>query len=436
MKKVYAGLSLALISAMSLQAAQSLEEAFKEAKTSGQIRVFYIDRDRSGTIGDTQTDRSAIAVGGHLKLETAPINGFSGGVAFYTTDGAGLNSSTHDKINATLFGEDKEGYSILGQAYLKYASEDTTLTIGRQKIDTPLAGSDDARMLPTLFQGVVAKNSSLQNTTLVAAHIDKIAAGTFSNAYGGGALGVHSGYSLTNEESGKFMGMGKYAIGKESDGVSMVAAIYKGLPNTTLQLWDYYAHDILNAIYLQADTKWDCLISENIKPFAAAQYISQSDIGDKLLDEVDSSYYGVKLGAKYSNFTAYGAYSKSDSTTNAAVNGGIITPWGGMPAFTQGMVTRHMFFADTTASKVAASYNFKDSGINLKSAIYYAKYDVGEKNAYKNGTAWDAKEYGFDLQYYPKSVKNLQLRLRGNFPTDFAKGLDWSEYRVIANYNF
>jgi len=41
----------------------------------------------------------------------------------------------------------------------------------------------------------------------------------------------------------------------------------------------------------------------------------------------------------------------------------------------------------------------------------------------KAGKAWTA-------------TKVLNLRFRGNSPTDFAAGLDWAEYRLIANYNF
>jgi len=40
-----------------------------------------------------------------------------------------------------------------------------------------------------------------------------------------------------------------------------------------------------------------------------------------------------------------------------------------------------------------------------------------------------------------KAVKNLQLRLRGNFAEDFnvngaGDTVGWNEYRFIANYNF
>ncbi len=433
MKYFNVGLSLLLASVIGASGADSLEEAFANAKTSGQIRTFYITRDRSGSVGDTQTDRSALAVGGHLKIETAPIEGVSFGAAFYTTQDIGVNSDTEDKVNASLFGEGKDGYHILGEAYMKYSAGTTTLTIGRQKLNTPLAGADDARMLPNLFEAAVLTNSDLQDTTLVLAHVYKMAAGTFSNQYGSNALSLHSGYGLNNL-SGKFMNMGTYAVNEDTNGVTALAAIYKPLNNTSLQIWDYYAHDILNAIYAQADITWKCMYSDNVKPYASFQVLSESDVGDKFAGDVDSLYYGLKAGYKYGDFGLYGAYSQTDSSVGSAVNGGIITPWGGMPAFTQGMVTRHMFFADTSAWKVATTYNFQDIG--LKSALYYVNYDVGVDNAVKNGVEWTENEFGFDFQYYPASVKNLQLRLRGNFPTDFVEGLDWSEYRFIVNYNF
>jgi hypothetical protein len=129
------------------------------------------------------------------------------------------------------------------------------------------------------------------------------------------------------------------------------------------------------------------------------------------------------------------AYSTTGSDSDNTLGSSIVSPWGGMPAFTQGMVTRHQFFADTDAWKVAGNYNFKNFGVNANATLYYCSYDVGKNNPYKDGT-WTATESGFDIKYYPANVKNLQLRFRGNFPRDFAEGVDWDEYRFIVNYNF
>ena len=110
-----------------------------------------------------------------------------------------------------------------------------------------------------------------------------------------------------------------------------------------------------------------------------------------------------------------------------------------MPAYTQGMVTRHQFMAGTKATKVAVSYDFKNMGANVLASAYYASFDMDKNSGY--GIARTATEPGFDIAYKPGAVKNLELKLRGNFPRNFAeaapgKPLGWDEYRVIANYNF
>ena len=42
------------------------------------------------------------------------------------------------------------------------------------------------------------------------------------------------------------------------------------IENLKLQAWDYYAHDILNAVYLQADYKWPCLLNGDMTMKASA----------------------------------------------------------------------------------------------------------------------------------------------------------------------
>ena len=441
---------LGLVSSASLSAAEDLRSMFAEGKASGQIREFSISRDVQISTGGDYT-RSANAVGGHLKYETADYKGLSFGTAFYTTNGFGLKSdkATNKKVDPSLLGKDNESYSILGEAYLQFKYGNTAFKGGRQKLHTPLAGDDDARMVPNLFEAYLLSNTDLPDTTLIVGHVTKFAQGTFGRVYNGGILAATAGYSAvdTKNHVGDFVNMGTYAVGKSTDGVTVAAVTYTGIKNLKVQLWDYYGHDILNAIYGQVDYKWTCLLSDNVKPFVSAQIIKEDDVGDKLLKnlggngELDSMYWGAKLGAKVENFTAYVAYSQTtdNSDSDAAYANAIISPWGGMPAFTQGMVTRHVFLAGTKATKVAASYNFKKFGPDLKAVVYYASYDMDKNNGY---TKDDAKESGFDLIYNTGFVKNLQLRLRGNFTDDFyaagngGKTVEWDEYRFIANYNF
>jgi imipenem/basic amino acid-specific outer membrane pore len=415
---------------------------FKEGKASGQIRAFYIDRDYSGLVS---IHRDALAIGGYLKYETGAWNGLSLGTAFYTTNGLGDHSNIAT-VDPTLFGKNNESITYMGEAYLQYKNGNTTFKGGRQKLDTPMAGSDDARMLPNLFEAYVLSNTDVKDTTLIAAHVTKFAQGSFGRAYNGAGayadkvLSVTSGYSMVDSKNyvGEFVDMGTYAIGRDTSGVSVAAAVYTGIKGLKLQVWDYYAHDILNALYAEANYGWS--YASGISPYVGVQYIKEDNIGSDYAGEVNSDFIGAKVGAKVGNFDLSAAISHNSEDGDAAIDGGTISPWGGMPAYTQGMVTRHQFMSGTDSWKVAASYDWKDYGINLNTGVYYVEFDMGDMNGYSTKVGSVASESGFDIIYNPQAIKNLQLRLRGNFPREYKEtttgDLDWDEYRVIANYNF
>ncbi|MEA2073853.1 MAG: OprD family outer membrane porin [Campylobacterota bacterium] len=437
MKKYIAlsAISLGLISSVNIQASDNVSKMFSEGEVSGQIRAFYINRD-DNTKADNQI---GTAIGGHLKFETAELNGLSLGTAFYTTNriARGMEADVMGP-NTTLFRNDGSSYSLLGEAYLQYKYENTVFKAGRQKLATPLAGADDARMLPNLFEAYLVINKDVSNTTLIVGHVTKFAAGSFANAYNGGIVGATAGYSAvvgnTAKYQGEFTNMGTWAVGQKTDGVSVVSASYKK-DNLKAQVWDYYAHDILNAIYADASISWKCLVSDKVKPTASIQVIKEDSVGDEYAGNIDSLYWGAKVGAKAGALSGYVAYSQqSSATATTQLENSTITPWGGMPAYTQGMVTRHMLLSGVKATKVLTSYNFKDMGANLSATAYYASFDMDNYSGY--GTSRTAKESGFDIKYYPQSVENLQLRIRGNFPNDFGNGRDWNEYRFIANYTF
>jgi len=429
----------------------------KNGEIFGQVRSFYVDRTYRAGI---ENNRNSWAVGGYVGYMTPVYEGFSAVAAVYGTYGFKIHGDPVTKANydPSLYGVGFDDYVFFGQAYINYDHGKTNVKAGRMRLDTPLAGADDARMLPNLFEAVLVSNTDIDNTTLIAGHVFRETIGTFGNVYGSGSmLSLQSGYGLglglPGSTSGSFENMGVVALGEtnlvddtyvdtSTAGVTALAVVYTGIENLKLQAWDYIAWDILNAVYLQGDYTFN--VADDFKLIASAQYINQTDIGDALvgavagLGKVDSNYFAGKLTGIYDNFSAYIALSTTSSNDDTATHGGVITPWGGMPAFTQGMVTRHQFFANTDAVKVAASYNFKDLG--LKASVYYTEFDIGAENTFRPGTAWTANEPGFDFQYKVAAVEGLNLRFRGNFPNAFGASAgseyDWDEYRIIANYNF
>ncbi len=451
--KKYIVLSVVTVGLLSpANAAEDLGSMFTQGKVSGQIREYSISRsvDYSKPTKEDYT-RKANAIGGYLKYVTDDYKGLDLGVAFYTTNGFGLKSdkANNKRVDPTLLGKDNESYSLLGEAFVDFKYENTTFKGGRQKLNTPMAGADDARMIPNLFEAYIVTNTDLADTTLLVGHITRFAQGTFGRAYGtGGILGATAGYSAVDaaNQVGEFRNMGTYALDKSTAGVSVASITYAGIEGLKVQLWDYYAYDILNIAYGQVDFKWNCLITDSVKPFVAAQFVKEDDVGDNLLKtlggngNIDSFYWGAKAGVKIENFTGYVAYSQTgkNSNTDTVYANAIISPWGGMPAFTQGMVTRHVFLAGTKAKKIALSYNWKNFGADLKTVIYYASYNMDKNNGYTFG---DTDEKGFDIIYNTGFVKGLQLRVRANYSDDFNVARDtstvgWDEYRFIANYSF
>ena len=447
-KLVLSLFTIGVLGANILNAADDLSSMFSNAKVSGDIREFTISR----SVHDTRSakedyTRVSNAVGGYLKYETDAYRGLRLGAAFYTTNGFLLDSPKDDytQVDPTLLGKDNDSYSILGEAYLEYRYKKTEFKGGRQKINTPLAGADDARMLPNLFEAYILTNKDLKDTTLMIGHLNRFAQGTFGRVYTSGMLPLTSGYSYVDsrDQVGEFVNMGTYAVGKSTSGVSFAAVEYNGIKGLKTRVWDYYAYDIFNAIY--ADISYS-IKSDGIKPFVAAQIISESDVGKSYLGNLSGFYWAAKVGVNISDFVIYAAYSSTTANGSGddATKNAIVSPWGGMPAYTQGMVTRHMFLAGTDAYKVATSYNFKSVGVDLKTVLYYAYYDIAANNGY---TEDDTDEFGFDFIYYPAFIKNLQLRFRANFSNDFYVknssddpslngSVGWDEYRFIMNYKF
>ena len=449
MKKTL-GISIASIMTISnVYAAEDLSSMFSEGKTSGQIRMFYLDREYQGSSG-ASTHRDSNVIGGYLKYETASYEGLGLAASFYTTNK--VNLQQHGVSDPSLLGTGLESYSILGEAYINYDfnrfGTKTNAKLGYQRYDVPMMGSDDARMLPNTFEAYKFTNNDIENVNLQIAQVTRIAYGTFSNIYGGGMLASTAGYPVKgNIGTGDYTNLGDAAVGKNTNGVTNVLASFKN-KNFNAKLSNDYAWDLYNTLYGEAGANWDCILNKELKPFLAVQMIKQDSVGDDYMKhstlggdgEVDSLYWAAKVGANYAGFSAYLAYSETrdNNAVDTAYKNAILSQFGGMPAFTQAMVTRHQFLAGTKATKAAASYSFKDQGVNLSTAAYYASFDMDENSGY--GLARIAYEPGFDIKYYPASIKNLQLRFRGNFPRKFAEDTSgntgWDEHRLIANYNF
>ena len=315
--------SLIAASLLTSLSAESLGDAFKNGTVSGEIRAMYVS--------DSDIDVEGYGVGGSVGYTTAEYKGLSAGATFYTVHGLG---GADAETEGTLLLNGQDSTSVLGQAYLQYKLSNTVFKVGRQQIDTPLAGSDDIRLIPNLFEAALIINSDLPNTTLIAGHVTKM-------------------MGLVDGPGDRFhhMSDASPAAGIVSnEPVSVVAGIYGNEDiGIDAQLWDYYAHDVLNAVYFD--------VTYSISDFSVAgQYYTYAEMG-----AVEDA--GVKVG--YDVMGAQGAYSNEDlgldltlaynKVGDSDMGVSVFGTWGGYPEFV--FADETWFYSFGTGAQDAQAYS-------------------------------------------------------------------------------
>ena len=446
MKKM---LSIAAVAALATSsfAASDLAGAFKEGKTSGQVRAMYLKQDFSSDMNDATKgntpDTSGFALGGKLAYETAPLYGISAGVAFYTTQDLGTKSDTAAKVDTSLYNDNGSSYSLLGQAYLQGQFGKTTVKLGRQQIDTPLAGSDDIRMIPNLFEAALVINTDLPNTTLIGGYVARMA-----------------GWDSASDKPGltQFQSMSRSALNTLADvsinhnavgdkGVYVLAAVNNSVKDLTLQAWEYYAVDVVNAIYLQADYKLG--LGKDMALNLAGQYYNMQGMGatkDLLKDtaglvgKIDYNVYGVKASLETPvGLTPYVAYNKV-SEQKDGLNGGtfVFGAWGGYPEFAMSEEFWYNSGVNMNGGKsykVGADYSLEKIGLGARTlGLAYTKFDAKDK--YNGNTDSDAAVIDVVYTCTGALVKNLDAKIAYTSIDRKDSANDAQRFKVIFNYNF
>ncbi|MET0071657.1 MAG: OprD family outer membrane porin [Candidatus Thiodiazotropha sp.] len=328
----------------------------------GNLRVGFIHaEDEAGE----ESDGSAI--GGKLGYVSPGWKGLSAGATFYTT------GELFDDDNGDFFSSENGSYSILGEAYLQGELANTRLRIGRFELDTPHADTDDIRMVPNTFQGLLLSNSDIPATTLYLTHLDKWA-------------GVDADIPESfNEMNG-------------DDGVTAVGAVYEGIAQLAVQGWYYQGSNFAKLFYLEA-------LYESDDFSVGLQFGSQTDDTDD-----DSGPDGDVWGIT-------GSYTLSDLTLIAAFNdvsGTVTNGFGGGPYFTS--ADDHTI--DGVEDQQAAALGIEYAGVEaLTVGLLHVDFDEGAN----------------ETDYYGVYEYNEQLAIELIY-TDMHEDGDF--VRLMANYGF
>lgn len=375
--------------------ASNINEMFEEGKISGEIRSMYAGYDlkKAG-----EKDIYATAIGGHLKYELAELNGFSAAAAFSLSHDIGFATGDEGvKQNPELSSSDGE-YSVLREAYLNYKSGDFNFRVGRQLIDTPLADSDDIRMIANTFEAYIA-SYQLSNFSFMVGKLQK---------WQGYDADLDSGWVRAGEDGTWFGGV-NYAD-------DMIEA----------NAWYYNITKLTNAAYFDLTLGYE--INSDISISAGVQYLNESEISSSA---TKANIYGALAELSAYGFTFGAAYNKSNRKAGKESFSG----FGGGALFTSmdTMILNEITY-DRDAEAVVGNISYEIDKLTF--SYSYGDFD-GDADGF--GDRAHIVEQNIGAEY---SVIKDKLLVRAIYAVQNDKESvaktdnDWSRFQLMVAYSF
>ena len=344
-------LSLAAIFTMNvLQAddtlalANNFDELFIKGKTSGQIELMYSNHEIKNN-----EDPYSTAIGGQLKYETAILNGFNAGVEFATVHEIdGLSGDTEAK-RATLMVSPNGSYTQVSQSYLNYGYEDLDVRIGRQLIDTPLADSDDYRIINNTFEAAIASYEASDISIML---------GYLNRWQGTDAL-------LNNDQPWQDTGKDGTYFGSISYASNLLNASTWYYDISEASEGNTATGNVANtSTYLDATLHFS--INNNLTLDTSAQYLNQSESDGSGIDaDIFGLMIEVTVDKNLGLILAYNHRNADDDKTSFAGFGG-----GTLFAGSDNMILDALIGGDVDATLAALSYQVSNLSLYYMYGLY------------------------------------------------------------------
>ena len=301
----FAKLSLAAIMAMGVSAFADVQNI----KVSGDAKLYY-STDDAGNVDlfDKASSMGQAAV--NIAVSADLANGVAGKISFVALSTLGLENNLVSDVWAGNDGGTSTQWWA-NEAWLAKTFGKTTVKVGRQELDTPLAFSEKWNIAANSFDAAVVLNQDIPKTTLVAAWVGK------GNGTGNGDVVRGGSYGKFNADMFSAYGsaiddtLGN-TINTNAAGAYAIAAITTAIPMTTAQIWYYNVNNIAKALWLQADVS-------PVKGLTIGAQYANIDldnnlyVGNDVTDNVDSSSaWAVKVGYAMGDLSVSAAYSSTD----------------------------------------------------------------------------------------------------------------------------
>jgi len=287
--------------------ADSFDGMFDYADAFGKFRFAYINTTHRVSNNPKDT-KNALSLGGEFGFNTASYYDFSLHVsAFVSQKVPALNPSAKN-INGDFFDVNSASFVYLGEASLDYNSEMFQTKIGRVRVDTPYANSDDVRMAPNTFQGAWANIEYTPTLKTQLLYFDKWA-------------GSDSQDEATSASQNDF----KNLVAQENFGMFGASLTYEYAQNSQMSFWYNYIDGMAAIAY--AEIVGIYFVNDDFHMDYGVQF---SDISELDNSNVDGDVLGAMAIMHYKGAFFGGAYNASYSDKGEAVTDG----FGGGPYYT------------------------------------------------------------------------------------------------------
>jgi outer membrane porin, OprD family len=359
-------------------------------------RLYYINRHF-----DTPSLQESLAIGGWVDLKTGEWMGLSFGLTPYTSQWL---AGDEEDDGGGLLQEGQEGYSVLGQAYVKWSGWDSHITLYRQLIDTPFLSSFDVKMVPVTFEAYTLVNQSISNLTVTLSQVEHIKPWTATS------------FQSFSEAAG---------LDGSDDGMTLAGLLWEP-ESITLQLWNYWAYNIVNSIYAQAD--WTGADSGGPVWSLSAQGMHQHDVGSSQAGEIQAGMGGLLGGVVWKGLTLNLGGTVTDNNTD------IYNPWASYPGYGS-LMEEDNDVAGEKAWVAGLAYDFAEIG--LKDLSAYAWHSEAWTPALGSFSDPEQHEWDLTIDYKPGGIwEGFWIRGRAAYVDNSLStdGVDYEDLRLIVNY--
>lgn len=341
--------------------------AVENVKVTGGAKYWYQTTAVEDTANNdmfqqkTSVGVAAVELGASADL----YKGLKGKVSVIGLDSLGLEQSFVKDITTAGAGwESDNGYYRtqiwVTEANLDYKISNTSFTVGRQALNTPLLMTERWNASFNTFDAALITNSDIPYTTLVAAYVYQ---------HNGGAVTGANNNTLTNFPSTTMHNGSYYGFGSTYNGTSVTdgderayvfGAVVKPTKDLAINAWYYAIDEVTNAYWLDAEYKISGL-------FLGIQNSGMENDASATAD--DAMFTAAKVGYTLDKLVLDAAYSTTATGNTGTRSITNIATGDKSKAYTQSVFQDGFFVGsrDTDTWRFGAAYTF--DGFKLSTSL-------------------------------------------------------------------